>query len=94
MWSNVTLAHAVDAAARCAAVDAATCGTTANIQSYAASQAWSLGLLAAAFVPTNPACGYQVTGTMNFVFVIPWFYGTNPFGAANTMPLNATACYP
>jgi hypothetical protein len=91
MWSNVTLARAVNVAARCASVNTTTCGTTANIQTYAVGQAWGLGLATTNFVPSVQTCGNQVIGTMSFVFVIPWFYGTSPY-AANTMALTATAC--
>jgi Flp pilus assembly protein TadG len=94
LWSNATLAHAVEAASRCAVVNTATCGTNANIEAYAVTQAWSLGLAPSAFTVTTPACGTQVNGTMTFKFVIPWFYGTSPFGAGNSMTLTATACYP
>jgi len=93
MWSNVTLARAVNVAARCASVNTTTCGTTALIQTYAVGQAWGLGLAAANFVPSVQTCGNQVIGTMSFVFVIPWFYGTtDPVGTSQTMSLTATAC--
>lgn len=93
LWSNATLAHAVEAAARCAVVNTTTCGTAVNIQAYAVTQAWSLGLSSSAFTVTYPACGTQVNGTMTFKFVIPWLYGSAPFGSGNSLVLNATACY-
>lgn len=94
LWSYTTLAHAVEAATRCAAVNAVTCGTAAAIETYAASQAWGLGLTSAAFTVTAATCGTQVNGTFAFTFVIPWFYGTAPFGASNAMTLTAMACDP
>jgi Flp pilus assembly protein TadG len=94
LWSYTTLAHAVEAATRCAVVNSTTCGTAAAIESYAASQAWGLGLSSAAFTATAAACGTKVNGTFAFTFVIPWFYGTAPFGASNAMTLTAMACYP
>ena len=94
MWSNATLARAVDAASRCASVNVMTCGSTTAIQTYAASQAWGLGLAASAFTVTSATCGTQVDGTMNFAFVIPWFYAASHFGVNNAITLRAMACYP
>jgi Flp pilus assembly protein TadG len=94
LWTYTTLAHSVEAASRCAVVNSTTCGTTAAIQSYAASQAWGLGLTSSAFTVTAPTCGKEVLGTLTFTFVIPWFYGAAPFGAGNSMALSAMACYP
>ena len=96
-WAFITLNRATEAAARCGAVNTTLC-PAASIPTYAVQQAWGLnGVTAAAFTVTNPACGVQVHATYTFKFVIPWFpwYGpTTPFGSANSMTLNATACYP
>jgi Flp pilus assembly protein TadG len=96
LWTNVTLSHAVEAAARCASVkNTSVCGSTpTQIASYAASQAWGLGLTSAAFTATTPVCGNNVSGTLNFAFIIPWYYVASPFGAGNAMTLTAVACYP
>lgn len=94
VWSNTTLAHAVEAASRCAAVNVSICGSSTAIQSYAASQAWGLGLNSSAFTVTSVTCGIQVVGTMPFTFVIPWTYVAAPFGASNAITLNAMSCYP
>ncbi len=94
LWSFTTLSRATDAAARCAAVDSTTCGSTSLVQSYAVSQAWGLDVTTSAFTVTQPACGKQVSASYTFQFVIPWFFGSTPFGAANTIALTATACYP
>lgn len=98
VWNQTMLSHAVEAAARCGAISAPTCGTTAATRIYAANQATGMGLTAAAFTATaSSACavqvtGMKVTGTMGFTFFVPWFYGGGPPG--NAMTLNATACYP
>jgi Flp pilus assembly protein TadG len=92
LWTYTTLFQATEAAARCAAVDATNCATTTQIQNYAVDQAWGLTIAAAAFTVTNPTCGMQVDATYSFQFVIPWFFGTAPYGTANTLPLSATAC--
>jgi hypothetical protein len=86
----------VESAARCGAIGATGCTTTAAVQTYAQSQAWGLG--AATFTATAAAaCAAQVTGvkvtvTMNFSFAIPWFYGWAPTG--NAITLTSMACYP
>ncbi len=94
LWTNTTLAHAAAVAARCGAINTSLCGTSSLVASYAATQAFSLGLTAAAFTVTKQACGTQVSGTMPYSFFIPWFYGASPFGASNQLTLTAVACYP
>ena len=94
IWSYTTLSRSVEAAARCAVVNATTCGSATATQSYAAGEAWGLGLTASAFTATTATCGARVTGTLNFTFVIPWFYVASPFGVGNALTLNAVACYP
>jgi Flp pilus assembly protein TadG len=93
LWTNGTLAHSVAAASRCAIVNTSSCGTTAAVQAYAATQAWGLGLTSSAYTVVTAACGAQVTGTLTFTFIIPWFFGSAPFGSGNAMTLNAVACY-
>jgi Flp pilus assembly protein TadG len=96
LWTNITLTRATEAAARCGAVNTTTC-PAASIPAYAVAQAWGLSnVTTSAFTVTYPACGVQVQATYTFQFITPWFpqFGsTAPFGA-NTMTLNATACYP
>jgi Flp pilus assembly protein TadG len=93
IWTYATVTRAAEAAARCAAIDAVTCGTTVNIQNYAVTQAYGLTIAAAAFTPTTVACGSRVAATYTFQFTIPWT-GVSPYGVANTATINATACYP
>jgi Flp pilus assembly protein TadG len=92
LWTYTTLYQAAEAGARCAAVDSVNCATTSQVQNYAVDQAWGLSIAASAFTVTNPTCGMQVSATYTFQFVIPWFFGTAPYGSANTIPLSATAC--
>jgi Flp pilus assembly protein TadG len=87
LWSRTTLERAVEAAARCAAVNTAICGTAAQIQAYAATQAFGLTIASTAFTPTTATCGTHVTATLPFTFVIPWI-------ATSGITLTATACYP
>jgi hypothetical protein len=89
IWTYATLSRAVQAAARCAVL---ACNT--DIPTYAAGQAWGLGLTSSAFTVTTPLCGKNVSGTLSFKFVIPWLYGTSPYGSANTLTVTTSACYP
>jgi len=93
LWTNGTLAHAVESASRCAVVNTSICGTTATVQAYAVTQAWGLGLTSSAFTVVTTTCGTRVNGTVNFTFFIPWFFGSSPVGSGNAMILNAMACY-
>ncbi len=91
LWTYTTLYRAVEAAARCGAINVITCGTAAEIKNYAAAQAWGLTISASAF--TTGTClpnGVQVHGTYTFNFVIPMLYS---FGGG-AITLTATACYP
>ena len=88
LWTNITLARATEAAARCGAVSAATCPTT-SLAGYAAGQAWGLRAISADnFTASTPSCGVQVVGTYAFQFLVPWSFGRT------TMTLTAAACYP
>ena len=94
LWTYATLNRAAEAAARCAAVNPVTCGTAAQIQSYAVGQAYGLSISTAAFTPTAAACGSRVAATYSFQFIIPWIGPIQPYGPSNRLTLNATACYP
>lgn len=94
LYSTNMLFYAVESAARCAAVNTTTCGGTtpakqiSAVQAYAVSQAWGLNVTAASFqVTPGAACGWQVTGTYPFTFVMPFW--ANP-----TYNITANACFP
>jgi Flp pilus assembly protein TadG len=87
LWTYATLYRASEAAARCAAVDAVRCGTATDTRDFAVSQAFGLTVDATAFTVSQPACGMQVEGQYDFVFIIPW-------AARGTITLETTACYP
>ena len=87
-WTQTALQHAVDMAARCATVNATTCGSTSSTQTYAAAQAYGLTFPTGTFVAAAAACGNQVTATYSFPFIVAaWF----PDAAVN---LSARSCYP
>jgi len=93
LWTYTTMSHAVDAAARCGAVNSTLCGTASAITSYAVTQAYGLNVSSDAFAAAAAACGLQVNGTYPFTFIIPWIGTTTPF-ANNTISISVTACYP
>lgn len=91
IWTYTTLARATQAAARCAAINTVTCGTTTTIKNYAATQAWGLTITASAFTVTAATCGWQVQASYPFTSVIPGFDAVAPIGL---ITLTAKACFP
>lgn len=91
LWTYTTLNRAVEAAARCGAVNTVDCGTTAQIQSRGVEEAWGLTISDSAFTVTTASCGIKVAVSYDFVFAIPAFAGTSDLG---TITLAPTACYP
>ena len=87
IWTKATLDYAVEAAARCAGVDANLCASTSQIQNYAASRAAGLSIPASLFTVSATACGTQVSVTVPFEFVARGML-------TYTLSLTATACYP
>jgi len=87
-WTQSTLQFAVEAAARCAAVNTTLCGTASAIQTYAASQAYGTTIPSSTFTFTQPSCGYQVSASYVFSFIVSEVY------PAGTITLTATSCYP
>ncbi|MCI4680117.1 pilus assembly protein [Rhodoblastus acidophilus] len=87
LWTQLGLEHAVEAAARCSAVNASTCGSASEIQAYAATQAYGLNLPASTFSYSQSTCGNLVSASYTY----PFF--SNVFESAS-MPLKAEACFP
>jgi Flp pilus assembly protein TadG len=86
MWTQSALHFAVEAAARCASVTPSVCGTSAQIQTYAAAEVSALNIPTSAFTPSTPACGHQVSASFTFQFVATALF---PF----TPTLTAQACF-
>lgn len=84
MWVYSTLYRAVEAAGRCAAVNASLCGTASQIQSDAAAQAWGMTLSPGVFSVSNPSCGMQVSASYSFKFYTP---------GLGTVTLAPSACF-
>lgn len=87
VWTQVTLDRAVQAAARCAAINSTSCGTNSAVQTYATTQTWGLTTAASNFTVTHPSCGVTVSASLPFQLVVPW-------PGVNLSTLSATACYP
>jgi Flp pilus assembly protein TadG len=95
-WTQSTLQFAVAAAARCAAVNGAAVATNntpppcanAGIPAYAASQTYGMTIPSSTFTYTQPSCGYQVSASYVFSFIVAEVY------PAGTITLTATSCHP
>jgi Flp pilus assembly protein TadG len=87
LWTQTTLDRAVEAASRCAAINATLCGTTLQVQTYAVGQAYGLQVTTAAFTVSTPACGVNVQANLPFRLIIPWL-------ARTSLTLTAKSCYP
>jgi Flp pilus assembly protein TadG len=86
LWTQVGMQRGAELAARCATVNTTLCGTSSQIASYAAQQAFGLNLPDSTFTATTVACGNQVNGSYSFQF--PSFLGLSP------VTLTAHSCYP
>lgn len=86
-YTQSTLQFAVEAAARCAAVDANTCSSPSTIQAYAASQASGMSVSSSSFTVSSPSCGQQVSISYPFNSIVP---GLIPW----TITLNVQSCHP
>jgi|SRR5579864_544054 len=94
LWTYTTIVNASEAAARCFAIKAVGCTTTAQTQSYAVTQAWGLTVDPSVFTVTTQTCGAQVSASYDFSFVIPWFSVVSSSGGSNSMTLATAACSP
>jgi Flp pilus assembly protein TadG len=88
LWTQVSLQHAVEAAARCAAVTPSQCDATTTL-SYAADEVFGQSVASSAFSVTSPSpsCGTQVKASLLFSFVVPALFPYN-------ITLSAQSCYP
>ena len=87
LWTQAGMQHAAAMAARCATVNATTCGTTSATQNFAVQQAFGLSLAPSVFSVTTPACGNQVSATYTYQFIASYF-GTP------SLTLSAQSCFP
>jgi Flp pilus assembly protein TadG len=87
LYTQIALQHGVESAARCASVNTTTCGSTSQIQSYAAAQSYGISVPASAFTVSAASCGTQVQASSSFGFIFSYF-GTP------SLTLTASSCFP
>jgi len=87
LWTQLGLQHGAQVAARCASINPTACGTTSDIQNYAAQQAYGLSISPSTFTFAATTCGNQVSASYTFAFLSSYF-------GSPSMALNARACYP
>jgi Flp pilus assembly protein TadG len=85
-WTQLGLQHGAELAARCASISSTLCPNSNAITSYAAQQAFGLGLPSQTFTYSTPACGNQVSASYAFQF--PEILNLSP------LTLTAQACFP
>jgi len=83
LLTETRITFAVEAAAKCGAVNTALCGSPTETAAYGASAAGVPGLNASGFVVTTAACGINVTASYPYAgMILP------------VVTLTAGACYP
>lgn len=87
LWTQFGLQYGVEAAARCAVVNAATCDSATNIAAYAANNALGLSIPASSFTVANASCGSQIQASYAYSFLIPFLHNS-------TVALTAQSCFP
>jgi len=87
LWTQFSLQHGVEMAARCATVNTNLCGNAGAIQNYAAQHAFGLDPPPSIVTVATQACGNQVTATYTFQFLTTYF-------GLSSLTLNAQSCFP
>jgi len=87
IWTQTTLDYAVEAAARCAAINSTLCGTTTAIKNFAVGAATGIPVTSSNFTVATPSCGAQVSATFHYAFSVPWLFPQN-------LTLSSTSCFP
>ena len=85
LWIQNALNYSVEGAARCASIDSNNCGTSTQIQSYAAALAGA-SFTSSVFTPSSQSCGNQVSASYPMTLNIPF--------TSASITLTATSCYP
>jgi hypothetical protein len=49
------------------------CGSTSAVQNYAASQTFGITVSSSSFIVSQPSCGYQVSISYPFNFIVQGF---------------------
>lgn len=87
LWTQYGLQYGVEAAARCATVDAVDCGNASDIAQYASNNSLGVSPPTSTFTVADAACGNQIRATYAYTFFTGYF-GTP------SITLNAQSCFP
>jgi len=90
LWTQSSLQHAVEAAARYAAINYPRCANTSQTTSYTAAEMFGQNVPTSDFTLTCGSCGTRVTATFSFSLVVPALFPFIP----NPITLSAQSCYP
>jgi Flp pilus assembly protein TadG len=86
-YTQLSLQHGVESAARCAVVSTSKCGSPGATRSYASSQSYGLNPPASTFnVDMASACGALVQASYQFNFVTEYF--------GRPLTITAASCFP
>ena len=87
LWTQLGLQHGAEMAARCAAVNTTLCGTDTNIKSYAAQQAYGLGVTSSAYSVSTATCGKTISASYTYTLVSTYL-------GVPSVALTARSCFP
>jgi Flp pilus assembly protein TadG len=87
LWIQAGIQHGSEMAARCATVDSVTCGSAANIKTYAAAQSYGLSPPTSTFTVSTPTCGNRVTASYTLTFLTYFF-------SPSSVTLTGSSCFP
>jgi Flp pilus assembly protein TadG len=85
LWTVNALHYSVQEAARCASINKTTCGTSTQIQSFAAGRSGA-SFNASVFTATVTGCGNRVSASYTMPLNIPFM--------THSISLTAQSCYP
>jgi Flp pilus assembly protein TadG len=86
LFTAGSLQYAVQKGARCASVSATNCATSATTITYTQNAYIGPAKPAPTFTYSTPSCGYQMHGSVNFVF--------NFVYTSVTVPIATSSCFP
>jgi Flp pilus assembly protein TadG len=85
LWTVNALHYSVQEAARCASINKTTCGSSTQIQSFAAGRSGA-GFASSVFTAAVVGCGNRVSASYTMPLNIPFM--------AHSISLTAQSCYP
>ena len=87
LWTQAGMENAVEAAARCASVNSATCSSASTIAAYATHNTLGVAIPVGAFTVSKLRCGNQVAGSYDYLYLTNYFHGAK-------VTLTARSCFP